>query len=107
MKAFLWLLASALAIECLAGGLLARFVMRSIADTHRVSPMFTDWFFGHPAWWLLVPVPWFVSAVILSRRPAIATDSVLLFAGTLIVAAAFLAGVLVIAAILPLLTFKV
>jgi hypothetical protein len=80
--------------------------MRSLADTRTVSPMFTYWFFGHPAWWLVVPVPWLVSAVILSRRPATATESVLLFAGTLVVAAAFLAGVLVIAAILPLLTFK-
>ena len=69
--------------------------------------MFTYWFFGHPALWLVVPIPWLISAFLLSRRPAAGTDSVLLFAGTLVVAAAFLGGGLVIAAILPLLTFKV
>jgi hypothetical protein len=68
--------------------------------------MFTDWFFRHPMWWLLMPISWLVGSAVLSRRPAIASDSALLFAGTFIVAAAFLAGVLLIAAILPLLTFK-
>ena len=106
MKPFLWLLTLALAIECSAGGLLARFIMRSLADTHTEPPMFTAWFFGHPAFWLLVPIPWLISAVLLSRRPATGTDSVLLFAGTLAVAAAFVAGVMLIAAVLPLLTFK-
>ena len=53
-----------------------------------------------------MPISWLVGSAVLSRRPAIASDSALLFAGTFIVAAAFLAGVLLIAAILPLLTFK-
>ncbi len=106
MKIFLWLLTLALAIECLAGSLVARLVMRSIADTQRLPPMFTGWFFGHPAIWLAVPVPWCVVAVLLSRRPAVATETALLFAGTIAVAAAFPAGALIISAILPLLTFK-
>jgi hypothetical protein len=106
MKPFLWLLTLALVIECSAVGLLARFIMRSLADTHTEPPMFTNWFFGHPALWLLVPVPWLISAVRLSRRPATGADAVLLFAGTLVVAAASVAAVMLIAVILPLLTFK-
>jgi hypothetical protein len=69
--------------------------------------MFTSWFFGHPTWWLLMPIPWVICALILSRRPSPAVGSVLVFAGIVAVVAAFLLGVMVIAAILPLLTFKV
>ena len=106
MRVFPWLLTLALAVECLAGSLLARFVMRSLADEQRAPPMFTSWFFGHPSWWLLVPIPWVISALILSRRPSPAVGSGFVFAGTVAVVAAFLLGVMVIAAILPLLTFK-
>jgi hypothetical protein len=100
------LLTLALAVECLAGSLLARLVMRSLADEQRMPPMFTTWFLAHPTLWLLVPIPWAIWAFILSRRPTPATGSVLVFAGTVAVVAAFLLGVMVIAAILPLLTFK-
>jgi hypothetical protein len=106
MRAFLWLLTLALTIECFAGGLLARFVMQSLADIEHRPPMFDDWFFGHPIWWFLVPIPWLVFAAILSRRPTTTTGSVLIFAGTVAVTGAFLLGVMIIAAILPLLTFK-
>ena len=68
--------------------------------------MFTDWFFGHPIWWFLAPIPWLVFAVILSRRTPTTAGPVLVFAGTVAVAGAFLLGVMLIAAILPLLTFK-
>jgi hypothetical protein len=68
--------------------------------------MFTDLFFGHPIWWFLVPIPWLIFAVILSRRPPTTASPVLIFAGTVAVAGAFLLGVMLIAAILPLLTFK-
>jgi len=106
MRVFPWLLALALAIECLAGSLLARYVMRSLADEQRAPPMFTSWFFDHPTWWLLVPVPWVICALILSRRPEAAVGSVLVFAGIVAVVAAFLLGVMLIAAILPTLRFK-
>lgn len=106
MRVFLWLLALALAIECLAGCLLAGFVMRALADEQRAAPGFTLLFFGEPTWWLLIPIPWVVFSLILSRRPSPAVGSVLVFAGTVGVVAAFLLGVMVIAAILPLLTIK-
>jgi len=54
-----------------------------------------------------MPIPWVICALILSRRPSPAVGSVLVFAGIVAVVAAFLLGVMVIAAILPLLTFKV
>jgi len=68
--------------------------------------MFTSWFFGHATWWLLIPIPWVVVAFILSRRPSPDVGSVLVFAGTVAIVAALLLCVMVIAAILPLLTFK-
>jgi hypothetical protein len=107
MRVFPWLLALALAVECLAGTLLARFVMQSLADAQLAAPGFTLLFFGHPTWWLLIPIPWVIYALILSRRPSPAVGSVLVFAGTVAMVAAFLLGIMVIAAILPLLTFKV
>jgi hypothetical protein len=107
MRVFPWLLTLALAVECLAGSLLARLVMRSLADEQRAPPMFTSWFFGHPTWWLLVPIPWVICALVLSRRPPPpAVGAVLIFAGIVAVVAAFLLGVMAIAGILPLLTFK-
>ena len=106
MRVFPWLLAIALAIECLAGSLLARFVMRSLADEQRTPPMFTSWFFDHPTLWLLVPVPWVICALILSSRPQASVGSVLAYAGIVAVVAAFLLGVMLIAAILPLLKFQ-
>ncbi len=107
MRVFPWLLTLALGVECFAGSLLARFVMRSLADEQRAPPGFTLLFFDHPTWWLLVPIPWVIVAPILSRRPSLAVGSALVFAGTVAVVGAFLLGVMVIAAILPLLTFKV
>ena len=68
--------------------------------------MFTAFFFGHPIWWLLVPIPWLVFAVILSRRTPTTASPVLIFADTVAVAGTFLLGIMLIAAILPLLTFK-
>ena|SRR6266481_5239099 len=106
MRVFPWLLTLALAVECLAGSLLASFVMRSLTDTQRAPPGFTGLFFAHSTWWLLVPIPWIACVFFLSRRPSPAIGSVLAFTGTVAVIAAFLAGVMIIAAILPLLTFK-
>ena len=106
MRVFPWLLALALAVECLAGSFLARFLMRSLADEQRAAPGFTLLFFGHPTWWLLIPIPWVIYALILSRRPSPAVASAFIFAGTVSIVAAFLLGVMIIAAILPLLTFK-
>jgi len=107
MRVFPWLLTLALAVECLAGGLLARLVMRSLADEQRAPPGFTSLFFDRPMWWLLIPAPWAICAFIVSRRPSPAAGSILVVAGTVAVVAAFLLGVMLIAAILPLLTFKV
>lgn len=107
MRVFSWLLTLALGVECLAGSLLARFVMRSLADEQRAPPGFTLLFFDHPTWWLLIPLPWVIFALLLSRRPSPDVGSVLVFAGAVAIVAAFLLGVMIIAAILPLLTFKV
>lgn len=106
MRVFTWLLTLALGVECFAGSFLADVVMQSLVDEQRAPPGFTSFFFGHPTWWLVIPIPWVIASFVLSRRPSPAIDLILLFAGTVAVAAAFLLGIMVIAAILPFLTIK-
>ncbi len=105
MRVFPLLLTLALTIECAAGSLVARFIMRSMSDSHQSAPMFTDWFFSHPFLWLLIPLPWLISALVLWWRTPSA-QILFVYAGVTACAAALLGGVMLIAAILPLLRFK-
>ena len=55
---------------------------------------------GH--WWLLiVPLPWIIYAGVLTFRREVTPGAALLFAGTLVVVAVFLACALAIALTLP------
>jgi len=73
MRALLWLLWLAFAVECVALTMLASFVMMSLDSQHRAPPGFTGMFFAFPKVWLLLPIPWLVAAAFLSRRSFITT----------------------------------
>jgi hypothetical protein len=56
----------------------------------------------HPnGWILIVPVPWWIYAVVLSRRRDLAPNAVFAFAGTVILALALLICVVSLACVLP------
>ena len=106
MRTFLWLLCFAFVIECVGIATLASIVMMSLDSQQAAPPKLTGVFFHSPKAWLALPVPWLIAAAWLSRRPSPPPKAVFIYVGTLAVAAAFVLGVMVIAGILPTLTFR-
>ncbi|MCD6052685.1 MAG: hypothetical protein K0Q55_4107 [Verrucomicrobia bacterium] len=106
MRALLWLLCLAFAIECVTTAMLASFVMTSLDGQGSAAPGFTGLFFRSPKVWLVVPLPWIIATIWLTRRPVPPSLPVFLCIGTLAVAAAVVLGIMVIASVLPMLPLK-
>lgn len=103
MKTFLWLLTFALIVVCLTGWVMSELIEHSLRDLgdRIIIPYFTGLIVLPHGWVLFVPLPWAVAAAVLTCRRQVTPSSVLLFAGTLIVAAALLVCVLALAFMLP------
>ena len=106
MRIFPFPIVIALSIEALAGTGITRLVTRSLADFERSAPAFSGLFFGN-VWLLwLVPIASVFYALVISIKRECSINCLLIFAGTAAIAAALLFGIILIAAILPLLNFK-
>jgi hypothetical protein len=108
MKAFPWLLTVAFAVVCFTGWAMSGLAMHSLADTHRdLLPAVTVLVLRPNGWILACPLPWLIYALVLTVRREITAASVLVFAGTLFLAAAILVCVVVVASVIPFITLKV
>ena len=106
MKAFVWLIVFALAIEAFACWGVAGLLARSFSDTQRFAPAFTDLVMSHRGWFYCVPVLCGLGAGFLTLRRELQIGTVFCFAGVVAVSASVVFGITFIATVLPLLTFK-
>ena len=107
MKAFPWLLSAAFAVVCFACWVMSSLALRSLEDTHRVFlPAVTVLVIRPNGWILACPLPWLIYSLVLTMRREVTASAVLLFAGTLFLAAAVMVCAVVIASVIPFITLK-
>ncbi len=80
--------------------------LHSLADTNRELPAVTALVIRPNGWILACPLPWLIYSVVLTIRRELTPAAVLLFAGTLFLAAAVLVCAVVIASVVPFITLK-
>ena len=105
MKTFLWLLTLAFAVVCLGCWAMSDLALRSL-DTDRPLPAITNLVIRPNGWILICPIPWLAYALFLTTRQSVTIDTILIFSGTLVLATAILICAVVIASVIPFMTFK-
>lgn len=107
MKAFPWLLTVAFTIVCFTCWAMSGLAMHSVADMHHeMLPAVTIFVLRPNGWILACPLPWLIYALVLTMRREITAATVLVFAGTLFLAAAILICVVLVASVIPFITLK-
>ena len=99
MKIFIWLVVVAFGFLCLTCWVVAAWVLRE--HFGEALPAATALIVSRPSWLVLCPVPWFVYAVVLTRREELSVITALRFAGSVAVAASIVIYLVVVASLLP------
>jgi hypothetical protein len=102
MKIFTWLLTIAFVVVCVSCWAASSWVHHLLEGFRREAlPAFTVFVLYPSGWILFCPLPWLIYATALSRRQVLASNSVFIFTGTVVLAATLLLCAVAIASILP------
>ena len=103
MKPFIWMLAAAFIVACTTCWALSTLSLDSLEFTRPggLLPAFTVRVLRPNGWILCCPGPWVGWAIVLTVRRDLNQRSVLLFAGTLTLAAAVVVCTVLVAALVP------
>jgi len=107
MRAFIWLLTSAMGILCLSCWAMAELAMRSLRDMGSPLPNFTSLVLRPHGWLLFLPIPWIICSAVLSFRRELSVQAVFIFAGTIGFAMTSVVCAVVVAGLLPFIPLKI
>lgn len=101
MKAFPWLLTTALMVLCIAFWVISEFTIRAMIYLAMEPPRLTK-LIVVPHWWLFgAPIPWLVYSAVLSFRQNLLPSHLFVFTGVWTVFVLLLISLMLVAVTLP------